>query len=391
MCSVTFVLNYKQVYNTTDMQDDALIVVFPSEFSRFRINQLIQNIKKILEIKDQKFQYVKRDNDVIIVHANDPVFASSAINQLFGIKKIAIAKRTQNDLNSIVTEITKLGGNLLLRGEKFIVQVRGAAKGFVPKDAEMAATSAIIEQKTELGATPGTENKHDKLLYTYITKKSAYVSIFLDQGHQGVPNLSQNQKIICPIFDEISAVSCIEMIKRGFEVKILVIYRKKSKLNKIAKILSKVMTYTLQQNINLEFFNIDYKQRVDNQYDFLNLVAQICKIAARKNKIRRIAMPISNQIFPIEFVDDISRFIYKADLILHLPVQGLEDSIKSMAKEFVLDKYFNDQIKIYKNSKLVYTKQSYQSDAITIWDNNRQNIQIQIGPNNVHDILDGIK
>ena len=372
------------------MQDNAFVVVFPSEFSKPKTNQLIKNIKEKLKIKEQKFQFIKKDDDIIVVHANDPVFASSAINQLFGIKKIAIARQTQNDLKSIVDEITRLGGNLLLKGEKFLVQVEGAAKGFVPKDVEIAATSSIIEKKSDLGSTPGSENKFDKLLYTYITKKSAYVCIFLDQGHNGVPNFSQNQKIICPIFDEISAISCIETIRQGFEVKIIIPYRKKSELNKIAKILSKVITYTLQSYINLEFYKINSKQKISNQYNFLNSIGQLCQIVAKNSKIQRIALPLSNQIFPIEFTDSISKFVYKSGLISHFPIQGLEDDIRSMAREFVLEKYFA-KINVYKDSKFARIEQTQfknnASDALK----NKQVISIKIGPNNLHDILDSIK
>ena len=69
------------------MDETSYVVVFPTIFTKNKIPQLITNIKKILRIKGQKFGSVKRDGDVILVDANDPVFASSAINLLFGIKK----------------------------------------------------------------------------------------------------------------------------------------------------------------------------------------------------------------------------------------------------------------------------------------------------------------
>ncbi len=62
------------------MTENSYVIVFPTEFSKNKISQLAVNIKKILKLKNQKFSSVKRDNDVIIVDANDPVFASSAIN-----------------------------------------------------------------------------------------------------------------------------------------------------------------------------------------------------------------------------------------------------------------------------------------------------------------------
>lgn len=370
------------------MQDDAFVIVFPSEFAKPKMSQLIKNIKKELQIKEQKFQSVKREDDIIIVQANDPVFASSAINQLFGIKKIAIARQTKNDQKTIIEEITRLGGNLLLKGEKFLIQIQGAAKGFVPKDVEMAATSSIIEKKSELGVTPGSENRYDKLLYTYITKKSAYICIFVDKGHDGVPNLSQNQKIICPIYDELSAISCIETTRQGFEVKIIIAFRKKSELSKIAKMLTRVITYTLESEISLEFYHFDPK--ISSQYDFINSIIQLSKIVAKRSKIQRIALPLSNQIFPIEYIDSITKFINNAAMTPHFVMQGLEDNIRDMAKEFVLEKHFG-KIRIYREPGFSSIEQTQFSDNALYASKNKQTITVKIGPNNLHDILDSIE
>ena len=126
------------------MSEISYVVVFPNDFSKNKIPELINNIKKILKIKEQKFNFVKRDGDVILVDANDPVFSSSAINLLFGIKQVAIARQIKNDFDEIISEITSIGGNLLLKGERFLVKVEGESKGFFTKDIELAATSSII-------------------------------------------------------------------------------------------------------------------------------------------------------------------------------------------------------------------------------------------------------
>jgi len=62
---------------------------------------LVTNIKKILKIQNQKFHKIRREGDVIIVEADDPVFASTAINTLFGIRGVAIAKQVANDFESL--------------------------------------------------------------------------------------------------------------------------------------------------------------------------------------------------------------------------------------------------------------------------------------------------
>ena len=162
------------------MNEKTVVVVFPSLFSLNKIDYLVSSISTILKIKKLGFNEIRKNGSVIIVEADDPVFASSAIGSLFGIEKIAIAKEIKNSFNVIVSAITTVGTNLLLRGEKFYVKVDGAGMEYVPKDVELAATSALIEKTVDFQTKPGTESSHDKIIYTYITKSHAYVCIFID-------------------------------------------------------------------------------------------------------------------------------------------------------------------------------------------------------------------
>ena len=58
------------------MKDEVLIVVFPSVFSKNKVNSVITNIKKVLKIQKQNFRKIRKEGDVIIVEADDPDFAS---------------------------------------------------------------------------------------------------------------------------------------------------------------------------------------------------------------------------------------------------------------------------------------------------------------------------
>ena len=78
-------------------------------------------------------------------------------------------------------------------------------------------------------AHPGTEENHNKLLYTFL-KSNAYVSIFSDDGLGGIPYGTHKETLFCPVFDELSSVSCLETIKQGFNVKIIIFYTNDSEL-----------------------------------------------------------------------------------------------------------------------------------------------------------------
>ena len=368
------------------MDEISYVIVFPTIFSKNKIPHLISNIKKILKIKNQEFKSVKRDGDIILVDANDPVFASSAINLLFGIEKIAIARQIKNDFQNIISEITSIGGNLLLKGEKFLVKVEGTSKGFVTKDVEIAATSNIIERKMNLGAHPGTDENFDKLLYTYLTKNNAYICIFSDNGKGGIPHQLQNQKTICAIYDEISAVSCYQTIKQGYDVKIIVCYRQKSELMNLAKIINQIIPRLVQDKIELEFFQLRISPNgIKNYLIFINSVLEI--LLQYSNN--RVSLALSPLVFSSEFIDNSLKQIFGKNKIPILPLTGVDSGLFGDAKEIGLErniKKLEKRVTITSNEIPSFSKKQVESALKT-----KKSITIHLGPNNVHDILDSLE
>ena len=371
------------------MSNDNYVVVFPSVFAENKTSLLIRNIKKILKIKNQGFSSVSKDGNIILVDANDPVFASTTINLLFGIKQIIIAKKIKNDFKIIVDEITRIGSNLLLKGEKFYVKVEGTPHGYVTKDVELSATSSLIEKNKKIDARPGTQDKHDKLLFTHITKSNAYVSIFNDKGLGGTVNNSQNQKIICGVFDEFSALTCLETIKQGFEVKIVVFYQKYQNLVDLIKILQKILPRTLQTNSNIDFYDaID----VGNNLTVMNsaFTEILSKIAARE-KISHVALPVSPLVFSSTFIQNLQTKIFEKGLMPHISLSGIDMELFDNANEIGLEKYV---IKIEKmlRKKIGDLPNKKVSDR-TI--NNilisKKTVKVKLNPNMLHQVLDTLQ
>ena len=372
------------------MEDVSYVVVFPTVFSKNKIPQLITNIKKILKIQNQEFKSVKRDGDIILVDANDPVFSSAAINLLFGIERVAIARQVKNDFQKIVSEITTIGGNLLLRGERFLVKVEGTSKGFFTKDIEIAATSNIIEKKTNMGAYPGTEENFDKLLYTYLTKNNAYVCIFSDKGQGGIPYKSQNKNAICSVYDEISAISCFETIKQGFDSKIIICYRQKSELINLAKMINQIIPRFAKQEITLEFFNIKINPTGTRNYlIFVNSILEIMIHEAKLNKISHVSLALSPLIFSSDFIDYSMKRVFQKDRLPIIPLSGVDTKLFEEAKEIGLEKQISKLEKLFTLSTNEIP--NYLNKEIDSALKSKKIITIKIGPNNVHDILDSLE
>ena len=368
------------------MKEDTLVVVYPSLFAENKINQLIENIKKILKIKNLKFGKIIKDDFLICIEADDPVFVSSAIGLLFGIKQIVIAKKIKNDFKTIVTQIGEIGPNLLLKGEKFFVKADGHAKGFVIKDLELAATSELIQKNQKISAKPGTESKHDKLLQIYVTKSNAYVCIFVDDGLGGTVNNSQLQKSICCITDEFSAINCLETIKQGFDVKPIICHETREDLIHLVKILDKLLPRMLRLDVNLEFHKIPkFAKNSEGILSKTSLVTEVLIKDAKQEKISHVSLAISPLIFPSKYVENLQKQVFNANLIPHIALSGIDSEIIRNAKEIGMDKYIS---KIEKFAKTNFAKTKVKQNKGKI---SKKIIKIRLGPNNVHTILDSLE
>lgn len=370
------------------MSNDTFVVVFPSLYAEKKIGLLMANIKKILKIQNQNFVRISRDENLILVDANDPVFASTAINLLFGIKRIIIGKQTKNDFKTVVDEIAKIGSSLLLKGEKFFVNVEGNVKGYQINDVELSATSLLIEKNKKIDARPGTKEKHDNLLFTYITKSNAYISIFNDNGLGGAVNNSQGEKIICGIFDEFSALSCLETIKQGFEVKIVVFYKNHKQLVDLVKILQKILPRTLQINSEIEFYNVGHigsDLKVNNMF-FTEILG---KIAVMK-KISCVALSVSPLVFDSSFIKKLQSKIFESGFIPYIPLSGIDSEILENAKEIGLEKSVKKiETMLRKKNKKVISKKTTKNIGEII--KSKKALKVKLGPNMLHDVLDTLK
>ena len=373
------------------MEDNVLVIVFPSTFSLNKIKLLITNIKKILKIENQKFHKIRQEGDVIIVETDDPVFTSSAINTLFGIKRVAIAKQVTNNFDSIVNGISKVGADLFLESERFLIRVEGHARGFMTKDVEVAATSSLIEKTAKKRIKPGTDEKYDKRLYVYLTKSHAYICIYSDVGLEGIPNNSQNKKTICCVFDELSAISCIETIKHGFDVKIIICFVKESELLHIAKMLNQLIHRMVKPKIDLEFYKVPIDKKPASLL-LTEITIELLSMIAISNDIKRISLSLSPLIYPIDFLENVVRRVYKKNLVPYLPLSGLDSNVLTSAREIGLEKYL-PKIKKYGNTKFYNSKKSLKEIKKIAEKSarDRKVISIKVAQNNVHDILDKIE
>ena len=361
--------------------NDSRVVIFPSIYSLNRLQILKYNIKKILKLQNQEFDEIKVEGTIIIVYANDPVFASSIISMLTGIDKVAIAKKVKGKFNIVTNEIVYITSDLLLNNERFHIKVGGNISKNTAKDIEIEATSSIIHKTKNRNIRPSNDDdKCDKVIYTHITNMSAYICIFVDDGIGGRPYNSQNDKIICCIYNEMSSITCLKCMKAGFEIKIIICYQNYSQLIKLVKIVNKITSKIPEREIELEFFKLDMKIKF---LDFL-LISNIILIkTAKVYNIKKIALTTSPNVCDVEIADHFTKHIYKNELVPLLPLLGCDLIINDNVNREV-----NKLLKLKMNN--ITNNSIHEKIAHKIFQMRRK-IIIKNNINNTHNIIDELK
>ena len=223
-----------------------------------------------------------------------------------------------------------------------------------------------------------------------MTKSSAYICIYHDKGLEGIPNNSQNEKMVCGVFDELSAISCIETIKQGFDVKIIVCYNKKSELLDLVKMINVIIHKTVQTQISLEFYKIDSDVKL-SPIVLAEVVAGILVKVSISVNIKRISLSISPIIHPLSFFEKIVKQIHSKDLIPYTPLTTLGEDIIDDAKEIGLAKYLNKIEKIGKTKFISSASPKRKIENLVERSmKTKKIVRVKLDVNNIHDILDSV-
>ena len=200
-------------------------------------------------------------------------------------------------------------------------------------------------------------------------------------------NNSQEQKTVCNISDEFSAVSCLETIKQGFEVNPIICYETREDLIHLVKIIDRILPRMLNSEIHLYFQKIPkFGKRSSDILTKNLLLTDITIKFARERKISHVTLAISPLIFPTKFVELLQKKVFDAKMMPHVSLSGIDSEILKNAREIGMEKYLSTIEKLSKknfsNIKLKKPTAKLQSMS---------KIKVSLGPNNIHDMLDSLE
>ncbi|MDE1862600.1 MAG: hypothetical protein KGI33_06785 [Thaumarchaeota archaeon] len=368
--------------------EKTVLAVFPSPYALSRIPSLQESISKALKIKDLKLDRMRRNGSLIVLETPDPVLASSAVASLFGIDRVAIAREVPSAFNDALAQIVSTSMSLLSGGDKFYLKVDGTSPGYLPKDLEVAATASLIEKAGGIQARPGSESDNTRMLYTHLAGSRAYICIFVDRGLGGLPYGSQAEPLLCCIYDELSAIACLQCIKMGFDVTMIICYSGDVDLLKTSKMINRILPSVPREKLAL------YSCRTPKEDALTRIfVASGIMISmARPRKIRNIALPILPLVIPPSLVDAASREAFKAGLLPWLPLSGMDSAIIENARQMGLDKFLAGLgsiagPRIPRKAPDRARIRSHVSAALKTL----RPLTLSLGPKNVYDIIDQLR
>jgi hypothetical protein len=433
-------------------QDKTVLLVFPGHFSMGRIDKLIANIEKQLQSKNIELKNIAIENECLVFEMDDVVEGAGITREMFGIDKVAIAKKVPSiQFEDITAEVVNIGKLKVLPNEKFFVKVQisnNAQVNYKSRDLEFASTGDLTAalQPSSISSSrqrPNTfspdssissshsysssarpaknELEADRLIEIFIGKKSAYVSIEIDIGLGGLPFACQGEKVLCTIHDTLSAISCMIALKCGFFPEIVILYTDDDDLRKNLKIFGMIVNKMSIKNYSIRLVELDcgndsfgkvlnlkkhghrrlqktMRQQLESSHKAVlqEIVAtQILTLMRGKG----VVVPLSVVIHPLWLIQSTFKKILASKKIpwmpLLLPSQGMYDIAEELGIEKNKLPLLSDKSSMM-DRLMTFTRKDYAKYRRTIdkmtesAKKNMKTISFEIGPNYLHDILDSV-
>lgn len=428
-----------------------VLLVYPSQSSRDRIDKLISNIKRQLQSSDIEIRNIMLENECLILEVDDVVEGAGITREMFGIDKVAIAKKVPAArFEDIAAEVVNIGKLKVLPNEKFFVKVQisnNATVNYKSRDLEFASTgdlTAALQSSSSLScyssqqssifssissntssfsyassARPAkNESEADRLIEIFIGKKSAYVCIEIDIGPGGLPFACQKEKVSCTIYNMLSAISCMIALKCGFFPEIVILYTGEDDLRQNLKIFGVIANKMNIKNYSIRLVRLDYnnnklgkilnpKKHYQQRLKGLQLEsvekAILQEIVATGiltfMRGKGVVVPLSVATHPLWMIELTFKKILSSKRIPWMPLLLPSQGIYNIAKELGIEEnnllLLSDQSslidKLKTFTKLDYVKYKRIANEMTEFaKKNMKTISFEIGPNYLHDILDSI-
>jgi len=344
-----------------------VVLAFPSAF--VPSPTLVRAIKAI----DAKTK-IAFEQGFLACEANSPVELASRLG-IFGIDKVAIARKVKNEFEELSDAIAKVGLKIVLPGEKFFVKVNGGANDYVGRDVEFASSGKLTAKLAEIGTRPAkSEQDADRVIQAFAGKKFAYVCIKVSEGPGGLP-LGSLGSALCSLHNPLSSLSCYATAKAGFTPEIVLLYSDEDELRANAKLAETLAKKTGMKEQAIKVAPMDIPSIKNAPVELLKEAIAAKVLIGQPGD--RVVLPLNPAIHPLWFIEATARKATVAGKTPYMPLMFTdipEDYATKMQTAISKSKFKKYDNAIDASAKLSIKKMK----------------KLKVGPNYIHDILDSV-
>ena len=361
-----------------------IIIAFPSAFANKR--KLVKAMKRTVPA----LRNIAIEDSYIVSESTDAVEHASMLTNVFGVEKIAIAKRVNSRFSDLCRAIVNVGTKLIIPGHTFHVKTviqQSARHGYASRDVEFAASGMLTARLAPINAQPA-KNEEDAqdLILVVVGKEWAYVCIQISDARGGQV-AGSNGPVLASIHGPLSLLSCLMATRAGFEPTIVLPYTDEADLKRITRLAQLFVTKTgiKKQRILVMPINIPVKgTRARPMKEII-----ISKILYARGGYSRIVLPLAAALHPLWLIELIIQQAVSAKRTPFAPLMFMSDELVTHAQELGIEE-------AYIFAETITAKDEFQKynsiieSATKVAVKSTKRLDLEVGPNYLHNILDSI-
>jgi hypothetical protein len=360
----------------------SVVIAFPSPFTDERA--LAQTIQKATRSTIR----IKVECNCIICEASDVVELASQLASMFGIDSVAIANKVSRNFSDLTAAIVEVGSKVIAPGDMFYVKViiQPAAKcDYVSRDVEFAASGILTARLASIKALPAkTEKGVNRLVLAVIGKESAYVCIQVMTALGGLI-VGSHGRVLSSIHDSLSCLASLMAAKAGFDCTSVVLpYVDESELEINAKLLQLFAARTGRKKQTILAMPINVPAKGIVSVLLREMIISKILVQCQNN---RIVLPLTAAVHPIWFIETIIQETVFAGKMPFAPLLFLSSELGRYAHEEGIELDVS-AVKAAKGKLQKYSNTVDSEARLAIKHTKR--LELKIGPNYFHDIIDSI-
>ncbi len=379
----------------------------------------------LLRSNKYKPKSIKTEGFYVIIFLYDDsqlVQATELLRKISGISYIFIGATKKLEYDTLSRGVLSIATKLLMDGEKYLIKIE-TSKLTPPKDGDFIYFKHDLEFfiQTELSSKAKglvcvkDESQADKILYILIGNTIAFVSLLLLKGSDCTPFNFLQDVVLCPIYDDCSLLSLIQVLDSGYmPLPVFFFFNRSGLIKKIRKFDEIIRNYPIE-SVTFYLFSMNDMQRYSgrpanrvskwdgiskeraSQVQSLIYEQAIIKVLLHSNfESLFVSFPFVPYIHPSWFIQKNIKLFHQSKKILLTP---LLFSFTPRAFEKKLTKLIDFNYTIHENTLIRnYLVDSEPEDFAKVEDKyakstshlNFKKFSLNIRKNDILDILDSV-